>query len=109
LKFLGFCDAEQQATHFINIQLDETCTIETHQYHLGCLAIGQDIFARARGCQLKCRNVWREVETELQSELVTNVTMVSGENGGVREMLKINATLPLIRLSLEANEELVHE
>jgi hypothetical protein len=104
-----FCDAEQRATEFISIQLDETCTIERRQYHMGCLAIGQDIFARARECRLKCRNVWREVETELQSELIKNVTTVSGENGGVRVILKINATLPLIRLSLDPNEELMHE
>jgi hypothetical protein len=104
-----FHDAEQRATQFINIQMDETCTMERRQYHLGCLAIGQDIFVRARGCRLKCRNVWREVETELQSELVMNVTMASGENGGVREMLKINATLPILHLSLEPNEEIVHE
>lgn len=111
MRFFG--DLEKRAIEFINTvpqtDGDYTCTIEMRQYHLGCLAVGQDIFAKARECRLKCQNLWRKIETDLQSERIIKITTISGEAGGVRENLKVNATLPLLRLSLVPHEELLQE
>lgn len=112
MKFFG--DVEKRACEFINTvpQPDSdytTCTVEMMQYRLGCLAVGQDVFAKARECRLKCRNLWRKIETDLQSESLLEITTISGETGGVRESVKVEATLPLLRLSLLPNEELLQE
>lgn len=109
MRFFG--DVEKRAIAFINTMPhgDSISTIEMHQYHLGCLAVGQDILAQGRECRLKCQNLWRQIETDLQSEGIIEMTTISGEAGGVRECLKVNATLPLLRLSWVPNEELSQE
>jgi hypothetical protein len=113
MRFFG--DVEKRAIECINTvpQPDgdstTTCMIEMRQYHLGCLAVGQDIFAKARECRLKCQNLWRTIETDLQSERIIEITTISGEAGGVRENLKVDTTLPLLRLSLVPHEEILQE
>jgi hypothetical protein len=112
MRFFG--DVEKRAIEFINTvpQSDgdyTTCMIEMRQYSLGCLAVGQDIFAKARECRLKCRNLWRMIEMDLQSERLIEITTISGEAGGVRENQKVDATLPILRLSLAPHEELLQE
>jgi hypothetical protein len=109
MRFFG--DVEKRAIAFINTMPhgDSICTIEMRQYHLGCLAVGQDILAQGRECRLKCQNLWRQIETDLQSEGTIEMTTISGEAGGVREGLKVNATLPLLRLSWVPNEEHLQE
>lgn len=112
MRFFG--DVEKRAIEFVNTvpQPDgdfTTCTIEMRQYRLGCLAVGQDIFAKARECRLKCRNLWRMIEMDLQSERLLEITTISGEAGGVRENQKVDATLPILRLSLVPHEELLQE
>jgi hypothetical protein len=80
------------------------------QYHVGCLAVVQDTFAKARESCLKCRHLWSTIETDLQSERIFEITTISVEAGGVREDVKFNATLPLLRLSfVPTHEELLQE
>ena len=109
MRFFG--DVEKRAIAFINTQHEghSTSTIEMSQYHLGCLAVGKDILAKARECRLKCRNVWSKIETDLQSEHIVEITTISGEAGSVREDLKINAALPLLPLSRLPHDELLQE
>jgi hypothetical protein len=108
MRFFG--DIEKRAIEFVN-QVPEPNggTIEMKQYHLGCLAVGQDIFAKARECQLKCRNVWTTIEMDLHSDRVMDITTVTGEAGGVRENLKVHTTLPILRLSLLPQDEVLQE
>jgi hypothetical protein len=71
--------------------------------------VGQDIFAKARESRLTCRYLWRTIDTYLQSERIIEITTISGEAGGVRENKKVDATLPILRLSLVPHEELLQE
>jgi hypothetical protein len=82
MRFFG--DVEKQATTFINTipHGNSICTIELHQYHLSCLAEGQDILAKGRECCLKCQNLWRQIEMVLQSEGIKRLTTISGDAGG---------------------------
>jgi hypothetical protein len=80
------------------------------QYHLGCLAVGEDVFAETRDFHLKCRYLLRTIATDLQSERINEITTISGDAVGVREDVKVNATLPLLLLSLvPPHEELLRE
>jgi hypothetical protein len=77
MRFFG--DVEKQATTFTNTipHGDSICTIELHQYHLGCFTVGQDILAKGREYRLKCQNLWRQIEMVLQSEGIIEMTTIS--------------------------------
>jgi hypothetical protein len=108
-----FADVEKRASAFISChpgQNDgEGMTRENHQYHLGCVALCQDVFVKARECRMKCWGVWNTIETALQAQKFMEVTTISGNASDIPARLKVTATLPLLQTSQAPSPELLQE
>ena len=112
MRFFG--DVEKRSLAFMECQPGEpdgrSISRETYQYHLGCLAVCQDVWVKAREYRLRCRDVWNSIENELQSsQTIIRVTNASGEADGVPACLKVNAALPFLHLSQRPSADLLSD
>jgi len=106
-----FADIEVAATTFAHQQpVDgDNITMEKKEYHLGSLAMCQDIIDESRDCRIKCGYLWNTIEAELRSENIIAVTTVSGSVDGIPAHRKVQATLPLLDPSHATIMELLQE
>ena len=106
-----FADIEVAASTFANQQpVDgDNITMEKKEYHLGSLAMCQDIIDESRDCRIKCGYLWNTIEAELRSENIIAVTSISGSVDGTPAHRKVQATLPLLDPSHATIMELLQE
>jgi hypothetical protein len=106
-----FAKIEEAASIFINGQPTEGQPIsrEMKEYNLGSLALCKDILDESRECRLKCGELWKTIETELQSTKIISVTSLSGDADDIPAHRKVQTEMPLLHPSNAPNRELFQE
>jgi hypothetical protein len=107
-----FANIEKEASTFIFGKTTEGQPISTEmkEYHLGSLALCQDILDESRKCCMKCGDLWNTIETELQSAKIISINDVGGnDDDGIPAHRKVKATLPLLDPSNAPSSELLQE
>jgi hypothetical protein len=83
--------------------------MEMKEYNLGSLALCQDILDESWECRLTCGELWKTIESELQSSKIISITSVSSDADDIPAHRKVQTALPFLHPSNAPNRELLQE